>query len=212
MALSTQMDLEAFVTRGLGDSTYLIGSAGEAVVVDPQRDADRFVEAAEARGWRIVGVLETHVHNDYLSGALEIRARTGATIAAPARGGYAFDHRPVDDGDEVTAGGLRFVARATPGHTPEHISWDVIEDGSAPVAVLTGGSLLAGSVGRTDLLGDEQADELTLPSSRHSAVSRRCRRGSASCRPTVSAASAWPGRLSATGSRRSASSSPAIPS
>jgi glyoxylase-like metal-dependent hydrolase (beta-lactamase superfamily II)/rhodanese-related sulfurtransferase len=156
------MDIEVFVTPGLGDATYLIGSAGEAVVVDPQRDASRFLRAAARRGWRVVGVLETHVHNDYLSGALEIRAVTGAPIVAPARGGYGFPHRAADEGDLVEAGGLRLVARATPGHTPEHISWDVHEDGAqVPAALLTGGSLLAGSVGRTDLLGPGRLAELT---------------------------------------------------
>ena len=74
-------------------------AGGEAVLVDPQRDAWRFLEVAERRGWRIRHVLETHVHNDYLSGALETRAATGAEIAAPARGGYEFEHRPVDEGD-----------------------------------------------------------------------------------------------------------------
>lgn len=156
------MDVEVFVTPGLGDATYLVGSAGEAVVVDPQRDAGRFLAAAERRGWRIVGSLETHVHNDYLSGALEIRDRTGAPIVAPARGGYRFEHRPAAEGDVVEVGGLRFVARETPGHTPEHLAWDVNEAADPlPSAVLTGGSLLAGSVGRTDLLGPDRTAELT---------------------------------------------------
>src|SRR5437667_10367033 len=84
------MDLELFVTPGLGDASYLLASGREAVLVDPQRDAWRFVAAAGERGWRIRYVLETHVHNDYLSGALETRAATGAEIAAPARGGYEF--------------------------------------------------------------------------------------------------------------------------
>jgi len=156
------MDIEVFVTPGLGDATYLLGSDGEAVVVDPQRDAGRFLTAAERHGWRVVAVLETHVHNDYLSGALEIGARTGAPIVAPAGGGYAFVHRPVDEGGVVEVGGQRIVARATPGHTPEHLSWDV-HDGDQPVpsAILTGGSLLAGSVGRTDLLGPTRTAELT---------------------------------------------------
>jgi len=80
------MDLELFQTPGLGDCSYLLASGREAVLVDPQRDAWRFVEAARERGWRIRHVLETHVHNDYLSGALETRAATGAEIVAPALG------------------------------------------------------------------------------------------------------------------------------
>jgi glyoxylase-like metal-dependent hydrolase (beta-lactamase superfamily II)/rhodanese-related sulfurtransferase len=162
------MDLELFQTPGLGDSSYLLASGGEAVLVDPQRDAWRFVEAAERRGWRIRHVLETHVHNDYLSGALETRVATGAEVVAPARGGYEFEHRGVDEGDVVEVGELRLTAMATPGHTPEHIAWLVSGlDGSesaghrGPEAVFTGGSLLVGSVGRTDLLGPALTDALT---------------------------------------------------
>src|SRR5256885_17184530 len=81
------MDLELFVTPGLGDASYLLANGGEAVLVDPQRDAWRFLEVAEGRRWRVRHVLETHVHNDYLSGAIEARAATGAEVVAPARGG-----------------------------------------------------------------------------------------------------------------------------
>jgi hydroxyacylglutathione hydrolase len=156
------MDLEIVLTPGLGNATYLVASDGEAVVVDPPRDAWRVSAAAAARGWRLTHVLETHVHNDYLSGALELRATDGVEIVAPARGRYAFDHRGADDGDEVRVGALRLVARATPGHTPEHLAWDVVPDGvPGPTAVLTGGSLMVGSAGRTDLLGPTMTEELT---------------------------------------------------
>jgi hydroxyacylglutathione hydrolase len=182
------MELELFVTRGLGDTSYLLASGGEAVVVDPQRDAWRFIAAAEKRGVRIVRVVETHVHNDYLSGALEVRAATGAEIVAPARGGYEFAHRPADEGDSVELGGYRLTAMATPGHTPEHLAWLVTAiDGPAddaeaphgdgqngtgaasgppPLAAFTGGSLLVGSVGRTDLLGSALSSALTLDQQR----------------------------------------------
>ncbi|HEX2627326.1 MAG TPA: MBL fold metallo-hydrolase [Candidatus Limnocylindrales bacterium] len=156
------MDLELFVTPGLGDASYLLASGGEAVLVDPQRDAWRFLEVAGKRGWRVRYVLETHVHNDYLSGAIEARAATGAEIAAPARGGYTFEHRPMDEGDAVEIGGLRLTAWATPGHTPEHLSWAVHDLGADdPIGVFTGGSLLVGSAGRTDLLGAALTDALT---------------------------------------------------
>jgi hydroxyacylglutathione hydrolase len=157
------VDLELFHTPGLGDSSYLVASGREAVLVDPQRDAWRFVEAARQRGWRIRHVLETHVHNDYLSGALETRAATRAEIVAPARGRYEFEHRPVDEGDAVEVGGLRLTAWATPGHTPEHLAWLVtdLERGEGPTAVFSGGSLLVGSVGRTDLLGPALTEALT---------------------------------------------------
>lgn len=161
------MDLESIVTAGLGNSTYLIASDGEAVVIDPPRDARRVAAVAAARGWRITHALETHVHNDYLSGALELRAAAGIEIVAPARGGYAFAHRGVDDGDALEVGALRLVARATPGHTPEHLSWAVHDlagsgSASAPVAVATGGSLMVGTAGRTDLLGPAAEGELTI--------------------------------------------------
>ena len=85
------MDIETIVTPGLGNATHLIATDdGEAVVVDPPRDAWRIAAVARGRGWRITHVLETHVHNDYLSGALELRASSGSEILAPARGGYAF--------------------------------------------------------------------------------------------------------------------------
>jgi glyoxylase-like metal-dependent hydrolase (beta-lactamase superfamily II)/rhodanese-related sulfurtransferase len=157
------MDLELFHTPGLGDSSYLLASGREAVLVDPQRDAWRFVDAARRRGWRIRYVLETHVHNDYLSGALETRAATDAEIVAPARGRYEFEHLAVDEGDSVEIGGLSMTAWATPGHTPEHLAWVVtdVERGETPVAVFSGGSLLVGSVGRTDLLGPALTDALT---------------------------------------------------
>jgi hydroxyacylglutathione hydrolase len=164
------MDLELFVTPGLGDASYLLASGREAVLVDPQRDAWRFLEVAERRGWRIRYIVETHVHNDYLSGAMEARAATGAEIAAPARGGYTFEHRAMDEGDAVEIGGLRLTAWATPGHTPEHLVWAVTDLGAAtaagtadaePIGVFTGGSLLVGSAGRTDLLGPVLTEALT---------------------------------------------------
>jgi glyoxylase-like metal-dependent hydrolase (beta-lactamase superfamily II)/rhodanese-related sulfurtransferase len=157
------MDLEVFVTPGLGDNSYLLRSGDEAALVDPQRDAWRFLAAAERLGVRVRAVLETHVHNDYVSGAHEIRAATGAELALPARGGYEFAHRPVDDGDELTLGDLRLVAVATPGHTPEHLSWLVFYRAGQPdpEALFSGGSLLVGSAGRTDLLGPEHTAGLT---------------------------------------------------
>jgi glyoxylase-like metal-dependent hydrolase (beta-lactamase superfamily II)/rhodanese-related sulfurtransferase len=156
------MDRELILTPGLGNVSTLIGAGREAVAVDPPRDAWRVLAAAEARGWRVTHVVETHVHNDYLSGALELRSTVGAEILAPARGRYAFAHRPMDDGDALEIDGLRLTARATPGHTPEHLAWEIAGDGTdGPAAIATGGSLLVGSAGRTDLLGADQTDELT---------------------------------------------------
>lgn len=156
------MDLEVFVTPGLGDNSYLLRAGDEAVLVDPQRDAWRFLAAAESLGVRIRAVLETHVHNDYVSGAHEVRAATGAELVLPARGRYEFTHRCAEEGEEVRIGDLRLTALATPGHTPEHLAWLVRKAGeSAPQTVFTGGSLLVGSAGRTDLLGPAHTEELT---------------------------------------------------
>jgi hydroxyacylglutathione hydrolase len=184
------MDLELFVTPGLGDASYLLASGGEAVLIDPQRDAWRFLEVAERRRWRVTRVVETHVHNDYLSGAIETRAATGAEIVAPARGGYRFEHLAVDEGDAIEVGSLRLTAMATPGHTPEHLAWLVHDlaaiagggasgagldggnagnadaDFASAVAVFTGGSLIVGSAGRTDLLGPVLTDALTADQQR----------------------------------------------
>ncbi|MFM8944615.1 MAG: rhodanese-like domain-containing protein [Actinomycetota bacterium] len=156
------MDLEVFVTPGLGDNTFLVISGDEAVLVDPQRDAWRFLAVAEKRGVHVGAVLETHVHNDYVSGAHEVRAATGADIVAPAKGGYAFPHTPAEEGVEVRVGDLVLRAWDTPGHTYEHVSWAAVDgSGGDPVAVFSGGSLLVGSAGRTDLLGPDHVDPLT---------------------------------------------------
>jgi hydroxyacylglutathione hydrolase len=156
------MHLESFLTRGLGDTSYLLASGHESLIVDPQRDIEPVLAAARARGVRVIRVVETHVHNDYVSGALELRAATGAAIVGPAGAGYAFPVEPLAEGDELTLGTLRIVAAETPGHTSEHLSYLVYEeDAEEPTAVFTGGSLIVGSAGRTDLLGPETTLELT---------------------------------------------------
>ncbi len=154
------MELDVLVTEGLGDSSYVLTWGDEAAVVDPQRDVERFVDAARSRGATIRHVVETHVHNDYLSGALELRAATDAEIWGPANAGYAFGYRPVEDGTEIPMGDATLLGVATPGHTPEHLAY-VLRDGAEPIALFSGGSLMVGGAGRTDLLGAERTDELT---------------------------------------------------
>jgi len=154
------MDVDLFVTPGLGDNSFLLVSGDEAAAIDPQRDVARFLEAATARGARIRYAIETHVHNDYVSGAAELRQGAGAEIVGPARAGFGYPFRPLDDGDELEIGDIRLEALATPGHTPEHTSYLLERDGS-PVALFSGGSLIVGSAGRTDLLGPERTEELT---------------------------------------------------
>ena len=154
------MELDVLVTEGLGDSSYVLTWGDEAAVVDPQRDVERFVDAARAHGATIRRVVETHVHNDYVSGALELRAATGAEIWGPAEAGYEFGYRPVEDGTEIPFGDATLRGLATPGHTPEHVAY-LLRDGSDGIALFSGGSLMVGGAGRTDLLGPERTDELT---------------------------------------------------
>jgi hydroxyacylglutathione hydrolase len=155
-------DIELIRTPGLGDNSYLLVSGDEAAVVDPQRDAWPLVEASLDRALSLRYVLETHVHNDYVSGACEWQAATGATVVGPGRAAYAFSHLPMADGDEIALGDVTIRALETPGHTPEHTSYLVFEGGRPePSAVFTGGSLIVGGAGRTDLLGADRAEELT---------------------------------------------------
>ncbi|WP_018655693.1 MBL fold metallo-hydrolase [Actinomadura flavalba] len=146
-------------TPALGDHGYLAGAGGVAFVVDPQRDIDRVLDAAAERGWTITDVFETHVHNDYVSGGLELARATGARYHVAAGDEVAFERNPIEPGDEVAVGPLRVRAVATPGHTFTHLSYVLTAPGRAP-AVFTGGSLLLGSTGRPDLLGPEHGEEL----------------------------------------------------
>jgi hydroxyacylglutathione hydrolase len=154
-------EIEIMTTPSLGDTSYLLVSGDEAALVDPQRDSWGLMESCTSRGVRIRYVLETHVHNDYVSGALEVRAATGATVAVPARAPYAFDHLGLAEDDEVSIGEVTVRAMETPGHTAEHTSYLVFDDTrKPPTAVFTGGSLLVGSAGRTDLSGEDHTEEL----------------------------------------------------
>jgi hydroxyacylglutathione hydrolase len=153
-------ELVALVDEGLGNSAYLLDLGdGRALAVDPPRDLRALRRAADARGLRIAYGADTHLHADFLSGAVQLAADDGATILASAAGMRAFDHRGLSNGDEIDLGGLTLRAWATPGHTDEHLSF-LLLDGSAPVGVFTGGSLIVGSAARTDLLGAGRAVEL----------------------------------------------------
>ncbi|MEV5969501.1 rhodanese-like domain-containing protein [Streptomyces sp. NPDC051921] len=154
-------EIEVMTTASLGDTSYLLVSGDEAALVDPQRDSWAVMERCAERGVRIRYALETHVHNDYVSGALEVRAATGATVAGPARAPYAFDHLPLAEDDEVTVGDVTVRAIETPGHTAEHTAYLVLDEPDGPpAAVFTGGSLLVGGAGRTDLSGAAHTEEL----------------------------------------------------
>jgi hydroxyacylglutathione hydrolase len=150
----------AVVDEGLGNSCYLLDLGdGAALVVDPPRDLRGVRTAAAKSRLRIRFVADTHLHADFLSGAVQLAHDDGATVLASASGRRAFEHRGLGDGDEVDLGGLRLGALATPGHTDEHVSF-LLTDGAHPAGVFTGGSLIVGSAARTDLLGHERAEEL----------------------------------------------------
>ncbi|WP_309235451.1 MBL fold metallo-hydrolase [Streptomyces sp. TRM64462] len=152
--------VDTIETQGLGNRGYLAGGDRYAVAVDPPRDIDRVIAAAAARGVRIALVVETHVHNDYVTGGLDLARLTGATYLVPADARVSFPHHPVRDGDRHALDtGLALRALATPGHTPHHTAYALEEDGRA-VAVFTGGSLLIGTVGRPDLVEPRLTEEL----------------------------------------------------
>lgn len=153
------MDVIAVSTPGLGDMSYLVIHDGHAVVVDPQRDIDRFTAAATAHDAEIRWVLETHLHNDYISGGKTLAARSGAELVLPAGAGAAFEYSPAFHNEDLGEGSLVVRPLHTPGHTPEHVSYLVLVD-AEPVAVFSGGSLLVGAAGRTDLLGPDRARQL----------------------------------------------------
>jgi glyoxylase-like metal-dependent hydrolase (beta-lactamase superfamily II)/rhodanese-related sulfurtransferase len=154
------MDVDVVETPELGDRSYVVSDDGVAIVIDPQRDIDRVLDAAATRGARITHVLETHIHNDYVSGGLELARRTRAAYVVGASEAVAFDRTPVSDGDLLVAGSLRVRVVATPGHTPGHLSYLVSNDGGDVAAAFTGGSMLFGAVGRTDLVGADATGPL----------------------------------------------------
>ena len=147
------------VDEGLGNSSYLLDLGdGQALAVDPERDPGPYLATARHRGLTVAFAAETHLHADFVSGSRELAAH-GAEVLAAAAGRIEFGHRGLGDGDEVDLGGLTLRSLATPGHTPEHLSY-LILDGARPVALFSGGSLLVGAVARTDLIAPERTGEL----------------------------------------------------
>src|ERR1700749_644847 len=116
------MYFKQFYLGCLAHASYLVGSEGEAAVVDPQRDVGEYVAEAEAQGMNIKYVIETHLHADFVSGHRELSARTGAEIVFGSKAGARFPHRAVREGDEIKVGKVSLRILETPGHTPESIS------------------------------------------------------------------------------------------
>ena len=156
----TRDHLIPLVDEGLGNSAYLADLGdGRALAVDAPRDLRALRQAASRRGLRMAFAADTHLHADFLSGAVQLAADDGVTVLAAAAGHRAFPHTALADGDEVDLGGLTLRALATPGHTDEHLSY-LLLDGTRELGVFTGGSLIVGSAARTDLLGASRAGEL----------------------------------------------------
>jgi hydroxyacylglutathione hydrolase len=146
------MEVLPIETPALGDRSYLVHDGEAALVIDPQRDTDRVTALAAGAGVRITHVAETHVHNDYVTGGFALARAAGASYLVNADDPVAFNRTPVSDGDVIEVGGMRVRVLATPGHTYTHLAY-VVEAGGDVAGVFTGGSLLYGSTGRTDLLG-----------------------------------------------------------
>jgi hydroxyacylglutathione hydrolase len=155
------MDIAIIETSSLGDRSYLISANGIGVVIDPQRDIDRIEKLASEKNATVTHVLETHIHNDYVTGGLELSRVAGAEYVVPEGDPLGYERRAVNDGDVVEAGPFSFQVLHTPGHTHHHVSYVLRDDTGSPVAVFTGGSMLYGSTGRTDLLGSDHTAELT---------------------------------------------------
>ena len=139
--------------------TWSTSADGRGLALDPTLDLRTLDAAAAGAGLRVAYAAETHLHADFLSGAVHLARRDGARAIGSAAGNRRFDHRGVGDGDEVDLGGLTLRGWSTPGHTDEHMSF-LLLDGDRPMAVFTGGSLIVGAAARTDLLGPERTEPL----------------------------------------------------
>jgi hydroxyacylglutathione hydrolase len=149
------MYFKQFYLGCLAHASYLLGSDGEAAVVDPQRDVEQYLAEAEAQGLKIRYVIETHLHADFVSGHRELAERTGAEIVFGVKAGAAFPHLKVKEGDELQIGKVILRILETPGHTPESICVLVVDTGKSqqPQKLLSGDTLFIGDVGRPDLAG-----------------------------------------------------------
>src|ERR1044072_5018357 len=153
------MSFKQFYLGCLAHASYLIGSAGEAAVVDPQRDVDQYIDEAAAEGFTIKYIIETHLHADFISGHRELAARTGAQIVFGKEARATISHRAVKDGDELHIGRVTLRIFETPGHTPESICILATEtqqagkEARSPDRLLTGDTLFIGDVGRPALAG-----------------------------------------------------------
>jgi len=147
------MFVQQFFVKGLAHSSYLLGGGETCAIVDPRRDVQVYLDAAEAMGMKVTHILETHLHADFISGHLDLAEKTGARIYAPKAARCKFEHVPVAQGDSFAVEDMELRVLETPGHTPEHVSYVVrdLSRGKEPVAMFCGDTLFVGDVGRPDL-------------------------------------------------------------
>ena len=155
------MFIELVRIESLSNNSYVIGSeqSGMCAVIDPARDVDHYITIAANRGVSIAYALETHIHNDFISGARELASQTGCQVAASASGGLLFPSLRLEEDDELDLGEFKLRVIHSPGHTPEHIAFLVLEIG-VPTALFSGGALMPGGAARVDLLGQRVAPYL----------------------------------------------------
>lgn len=155
------MNIVPFVHEGLGNNSYLVGlDEGRALLVDPDRSIQRYLDKARALGWNIEAVFETHLHADFVSGAHEVAAATGAKLFLPRDARVRLPHEPLDAAGRVTLSGVEIEAIGSPGHTPEHLSY-AVRSGANAAALFSGGSLIVGGAARTDLISADMTETLT---------------------------------------------------
>jgi len=157
------MYIEQFHVPKIAHSSYLLGGKENCAIIDPRRDVHIYIEVAKRMGFKITHILETHLHADFVSGHLDLAEKTGAKIYAPASANCQFKHQPLQEGDEFKIDDVAIRVIETPGHTPEHLSYVVVDEsrGKEPVVVFCGDTLFVGDVGRPDLFPG-RAKELAL--------------------------------------------------
>ena len=152
------MFVETVRIENLSNNSYVVGSesSGQCVVIDPVRDIDHYTAIASNHGVRIAYVLETHLHNDFISGSRELASQTGCQVGSSASGRLLFPSMRLKEGDDLDLGEFKLRVMHTPGHTPESISY-LVEENGRPTAIFTGGALMPGGAARVDLLGSRIA-------------------------------------------------------
>jgi hydroxyacylglutathione hydrolase len=186
------VEIRSFVADELGNASYLLlaQEAGVAVAIDPMRDVGQYLEAVERMGVRLTWALETHVHNDFVSGARELRAEAGTTVGASHDAGLRHPFEPLRDGQELGVGSSRLRVLATPGHTPEHVSYLLLDEAGEPLTLFSGGALMVGTAARPDLLGPADSWQLARALGRSLRERLICPTRCAYSRPTAEAPSA----------------------